>query len=49
MPVPIIHNEKLAARTNRGELEFVWTATAPSHGKDDDHAHLHHDGARVHR
>ena len=49
MPALIITDEKPAAGTNRDGLEFVWTTTAPSHEKDDDHAHLHHDGARVHR
>ena len=45
MPALIITDEKPAAGTNRGELEFVWTTTAPSHGKDDTDVNIRHHAA----
>ena len=41
MPLPIISNEKAAARTNRDGLELVWTTTAPSRDKDDTNVNIH--------
>ena len=41
MPAPITHNEKPAAATDHGGLDFVWTTTAPSHGKDSTHDLYH--------
>ena len=38
----IIHNEKPVARTNRDGLDFVWTTTAPSNGKDDTDVNMRH-------
>ncbi len=42
MPTPIIHTRKPAARTNRSGLDFVWTMTAPSHGKADTDVNMRH-------
>ena len=40
MPAPIHHNAERAAETSRGAFGFVFSMTAPSHRKDEDHAYL---------
>ena len=37
-----ITDEKPAAATDHGGLEFVWTTTAPSHERDDNDVNVHH-------